>query len=147
MSSTILQPTADLVAAVLTGLSVTPAVKGYATDPGMTGLDSLPAGVCGLPKVQRTNPDEAESQLGTFDWQIELPVMLLFDLYDTTTAQAQALQTLEAFIKAVDTGTLQTSDAQIVDAKVSQADPVEFLDEARPMVGYDCRVEILRYTT
>ena len=147
MSSTILQPVADLVAALIESLDVDPLIKGYSIDPGPVGLDSLPAGVCGLPKIQRTDADGGESQLGTYDWTIELPVMFLFDLYDTTTAQAQALQTVEAFIKAVDTGSLSTSDPQIVDAKVTSSDPGELIDEARPMLSYDCRLQILRYTT
>ena len=146
MSSSILQPVNQLIANVLTNLSVTPSVKAYATDPGLAGIDSLPAAVCGLPTVQRTEPDTGESQLGSYDWNIQIPVVLLFDLGDSATAQAEALDVLEAFIKAIDTATLSQSDPLIVDAKVTSSQPGEVVDNARPMLTYDCQVHLLRYS-
>jgi hypothetical protein len=146
MASTILQPIAELVATTIEALSVTPGLIAYATDPGPAGLDQLPAAVCGLPTVTRTDPDQAERQIGATDWEIQLPVVFLFDLADTTTAQSQAIQTVEAFIRAIDTGKLSVSDPMIVDAKVSQSDPGEVVDDARPMLTYDCSVRLLRLT-
>lgn len=147
MASTILDPTATLIAAVLSGLAVTPTVKAYATDPGYAGLDALPAGVVGVPEIDRQDVQERESQLGTNDWTITYPVALFFDLADTATAQAQATQTVEAFIKAIDTATLSVSDATIEDAKVVSATPDEIADSARPMLVYDCRVVVFKLVT
>ena len=147
MASTVLDPTAVLVAAVLDGLAVTPTVKGYAVDPGMTGLDSLPCGVVGPPTIERRVVDEGDSQIGSRDWNLTFPVTLFFDLADTATAQAQATQTVEAFITAVDTATLSVSDASIEDAVVAVATPVEILNDARPMLAYECSLAVLKFTT
>jgi hypothetical protein len=147
MSSSILTPINALIASTIANLSTTPAVKAYAVDPGLAGIDSLPAAVCGLPTVQRTEPDQGESQLSTYDWNIQVPVVFLFDLADSAIASAQSLDVLEAFIKAIDTGTLSASDPLIVDAKVTQSQPGEVVDNARPMLTYDCQVHLLRYST
>lgn len=147
MASSILDPTAALIATVLSGLAVTPAVKSYATDPGFAGLDSLPAGVVGIPQVERGDVEERESQLGSNDWRITYPVALCFDLNDTATAQAQATQTVEAFIKAIDTATLSVSDATIEDAKVVSAVPDEVEDGARPLLVYDCRLVVFKFVS
>ena len=147
MSSSILKPINQLVANAIANLSTTPSVTAYATDPGLAGIDALPAAVCGLPTVQRTEPDQGESQLGSYDWNVQIPVVFLFDLADAATATQEALDVLEAFIKTIDTGTLSVSDPLIVDAKVTSSQPGEVVDNARPMLTYDCQVQILRYST
>lgn len=145
MPSTILDPTAALIATVISGLAVTPPVKAYAADPGFAGLDSLPAGVVGVPQIDRSDVEERESQLGTSDWRIIWPVMLAFDLANAAAAQAHATQTVEAFIQAIDTATLSVSDATIEDAKVVSAVPDEVEDAARPLLVYDCRLVVLKF--
>lgn len=147
MASTILDPVGTLIASVISGLSVTPTVKAYWPDPGYAGLDAVPAGVVGSPGIDRQDVQERESQLGTNDWTITYPVSFFFDLGDTATAQAQATQTVEAFIKAIDTATLSVSDATIEDAKVVSATPDEIADSARPMLVYDCRVVVFKLVT
>lgn len=147
MSSSIIQPLADLVAAKIRALDIDLDVSAYSVDPGLSGIDSLPVGVVGLPQIERTDPDEAESQIGTFDWRFEIPVTFLFDLGDTATAQAQALDTVEAFIKTVDAAALSISDPSIVDAKVVRSDPGEIVDAARPMLSYTCTLRVLKYQT
>lgn len=144
MPSTILAPVAQLVATAIANLAVTPSVKAYATDPGLAGLDQLPAAILGLPTIQRTEPDQAELQIGAKDWNLQIPVLFVFDLGDTATAQTQALDTIEKFIQAVDTGTLSQSDPLIVDAKVAQSEPGELVDDARPLLTYDCQLRLLR---
>jgi hypothetical protein len=146
MSSSILTPINSLLANAISSLAVTPSVRAYATDPGLAGIDQLPAAVCGLPTIQRTEPDQAESQLGTYDWNLQIPVVFLFDLGDTATAQTEALDVVEAFIRLIDTGTLSVSDPLIVDAKVTSSQPGEVVDNARPLLTYDCSVHILRYS-
>ena len=144
-ASTILSPLNELIASTISSLSLTPSFKAYATDPGLAGIDSLPAAVCGLPTLQRTEPDQAESQIGTRDWNIQIPVILLFDLADTATAQAEALAGLEAFVQAIDSGALSVADPMIVDAKVTNSTPGEVVDNARPLLTYDCSLHLLRY--
>jgi hypothetical protein len=144
MASTILQPLADLVVTKIEALSVDVAVNGYSTDPGFAGIDSLPAAVTGLPTVERTDVDNGESQFGSFDWNVTLEVVFLFDLGDTATAQEQALDTVEKFTAAVDAAQLSASDPSIVDAKVVRSEPGEIIDAARPMMSYTCTLRVLK---
>jgi hypothetical protein len=144
MTSTIFQPLADLIATKISSLNVDVAVKAYSTDPGFAGLDSLPAAVIGLPSVERTEVDEAESQIGTFDYRLDYQVTFLFDLGDTTTAQSQALDTIEEFISTIDQMQLSISDPSIVDAKVVRSEPGEIIDSARPMLSYTCTLRVLK---
>jgi hypothetical protein len=145
MSSTILQPLADLVATTLNSLSVDEPLAAYSIDPGFSGLDSLPAAVIGPPLIERTDVDQRESQVGSYDWVIELPVTLLFDLGDTATAQGMALDTVEAFIREIDSATLSVSDPSIVDAKVTRSEPGELVDTARPLMTYTCILRVLKF--
>ena len=144
MTSTTVQPTADLIAAVLAGLAVTPTVKSYRWDIGMAGLDALPAAIIGIPEVRRIAVEGFESQLGSRDWHLTYPIHIYVDLAEAVTAQVQVVDILEAFIKAVDTDTLQAQDATIIDAKVIEAIPAEYVDAARPMLAYECRLELLK---
>lgn len=138
----VLDPVAVLIATLAEGLSVSPPVKGYSHDPGFAGLDSLPAAVVGLPTIQRTGVDEAETQFGTDDWYISYPVSLIFDLADLTVTHDQATQTVEAFIRAIDTASLSVSDASILDAKVTEATPTQVVDDARPVLTYELKLEV-----
>lgn len=144
MPSTTLEPLAAAVAALITSLTTATSVKAYAHDPGYAGLDSLPCGVVGLPAITRTGVDESESQLGARDWFCEFPVSLYFDLADPTFTSKQAIETVEAFIKLVDTESLQAADGTVLDAKVTEAVPVEIVDKDRPMVAYECKLEIFK---
>lgn len=146
MASTILDPVAVLIANVIAGLAVTPTVKAHWPDPGLAGVDQLPAGVVGAPDIDRVGIEEPDPQIGSAGWTITYPVALLFDLGDTVTAQAQALQTVEAFIKAIDTMTLSVSDATIEDSRVLNA-RVSVEDAARPLLIYDCAVAVLKFVT
>lgn len=144
MASTTIQPTADLIATVVSGLTVTPTVKSYRWDIGTAGLDALPAAIIGIPEVRRIAVEDFESQLGTRDWHMTFPIHIYVDLAEAVAAQIQAVAIVEAFIKAVDTDTLQAQDATIIDAKVIEAIPAEYVDAARPMLAYECRLELLK---
>lgn len=144
MASTTIDPLAVLLAAEITAIGLTPTIKVHKWDPGTAGIDSLPAGVISVPTIRRVGVDEAESQLGTRDWIITFPVTLAFDLADPAFTQAQAIEYVEAFIKRIDTDNLQASDASILDAKVTLAEPSEVVDQARPRLDYDCTVEVLK---
>jgi hypothetical protein len=145
MASTILQPLADLIATKIEALATTVSVNAYSVDPGFAGLDSLPVAVIGLPQLERTEPDESESQIGSFDYKLEYPVTFLFDLGDSATAQAQALDTVEKFVAAIDAAQLSAADPSIVDAKVVRSDPGEVVDAARPLLSYSCTLRVLKY--
>lgn len=145
MASTVIDPTAALIAGFITNLAVTPTVKSYQRDPGMAGLDSLPAGVVGLPSLERTGVDEAEGQLGHDDWLLSYPVEFYFDIGDAVYTATQAVEVLEAFVKVIDANRGLGQDvATILDAKVVSSEPVEVVDTPRPMLVYSCRLEVLR---
>ena len=147
MSSTIFQPLADLVADTIEALACDEPVIAYGTDPGMAGVDRLPVAICGLPNLERIDVDQPESQFGSYDWTIQFDVTFLFDLGDTQTAQAQALDTIEKFVLAIDAATLSASDPMIVDAKVTRSEPGEVVDSTRPMLSYTCTLRVLKFQT
>lgn len=149
MSSTTVKPVATLIANVIAGLSVTfpggsASVKAYTWDPGMDGFDALPAGVVGVPDIRRVSVDSPESQIGSRDWRMTYPVTFVFDLDVAALAQDRVVDCVEAFIKAIDTDTLQASDGSIIDAKVIAARPNVVMTDARPLLAYDCELELLK---
>lgn len=145
MSSTVFQPLADLISSKIEALDTDEFIRGYSNDPGFAGLDSLPCGVIGMPSLDRTDVDEAESQFGTVDYRLEYQVTFLFDLGDSDTSQRQALDTIEKFVQTIDAGVLSVSDPSIVDAKVVRSEPGEVVDAARPMLTYTCTLRVLKY--
>ncbi|MEI6446476.1 MAG: hypothetical protein WCO96_01195 [Actinomycetes bacterium] len=147
MSSTIIQPLADLIATTIESLQTDFTVNGYSNDPGFAGLDSLPCGIVGLPIIDRVDVDEAESQFGSNDWRFEFPITFLFDLGNSDTAQAQALDTVERFIQKIDSAALSVSDPSIVDAKVTRSEGGEILDASRPLLSYNCTLRVLKLQT
>ena len=142
MPSTTLEPLAQSVATLLGGLSVSEGITAYAHDPGFAGLDSLPCAVVGIPKIGRVSVDQSESQLGTRDWFVTFPVTLYFDLADATATAKLALEYVEAFIKQVDTESMQAADGTVLDSKVTNAEPAEIVNAHRPLLAYECDLEI-----
>jgi hypothetical protein len=140
--STTLEPLALAVAALLRALSVSEGLTAYAHDPGYAGLDSIPCAVVGIPTLGRVALDEPESQLGSRDWFVTFPVTLYFDLADATATSQLAIEYVEAFIKSVDTESLQAADGTVLDSKVTRAEPAEFVDTHRPLLAYECDLEI-----
>jgi hypothetical protein len=118
--STTLEPLATAVAALLRALSVSEGLTAYAHDPGFAGLDALPCAVVGIPTIGRVGLDQSESQLGSRDWFVTFPVTLYFDLADATATATLAIEYVEAFIKSVDTESLQAADGTVLDSKVTR---------------------------
>ena len=142
MPSTTLEPLAVAVANLLGGLSVSEGLKAYAHDPGFAGLDALPCAVVGIPRLGRVGVDQPESQLGARDWFVTFPVTLYFDIADATATAKLALEYVEAFIKQVDSESLQASDGTVLDSKVTSAEPAEIVNTHRPLLAYECDLEI-----
>lgn len=142
MPSTILEPLATAVATLLGNLSVTPTLKAYAHDPGYSGLDSIPCAVVGIPTLGRVGLDESESQLGSRDWFVTFPVTLYFDADVATDVAKRAIEYVEKFIVSIDTESLQAADGTVLDSKVTRCEPVEIVDTHRPLLAYECDLEI-----
>ena len=102
----------------------------------------VPAGSVGVPTLERTDVDEAESQLGTDDWKLEFPVSLYFDLADVAKSQQSMVDALEAFTNAIDAD--QSLGLPTVEASVNDAQPFAERDRKRPLVGYEITVSVLR---
>ena len=102
MASTVITPIADAIADVLTGLAVTPTVKGRTWDPGLTGIDKVPCGIVGPPELRRTALDDSETQLGALDWYLDYPVIIGVDLDVAPSSASQLVEIVEAFVKAID---------------------------------------------
>jgi hypothetical protein len=86
--------------------------------------------------------DAPESQLNARDWFLSYPVEILVDLENPRRNSAKVAEIVEAFIKAIDTDTLTAQDGSILVARVVNGAPVEYVDKARPMLGYVVNVEI-----
>jgi hypothetical protein len=139
--STVIVPLADALHALLEGLDFQPTVKAYRWAPSMVG--DVPAAVIDIPEVRRTGVDEPEEQLGSDDWTLTYPVELLVDLAVAETAQTRAVELLEAFIAAVDANP-SLGFPIVDDSKVTAGTPsFDLSDQARPLLTYDCEVEVL----
>lgn len=104
---------------------------------------SPPCAVIEPPTVRRRGLEEAESQLGSNDWLIDVPVTLYFDLRVAGPAQAGAVDYLDQVIQAIDANQGLGLDG-VIEAKVTQAEPVFVLDTNRTLFSYECTVEVLR---
>lgn len=101
-----------------------------------------PAASVGVPGLQRTDPDEAESQLGSDDWNLDFTVSLYFDLAHAAKAQQSMVDALEEFTDAID------ADASlggiVLEASVTEATPFVEKERKRPLVGYEVTVSVVR---
>lgn len=145
-TSTIIEPTADLLAALAETVSVTmsngtKALKGYTYEPAT--FDEVPAAAVGVPVVRRSALDDSERELGSDDWIMEYPVGLYFDLDEARKSQGQMVEALEAFTKAIDANP-SLGSALIDDCTLTSAEP--FVEDARQrtLCGYLCTVSVWR---
>lgn len=135
----------DLADALAAGLSdrVDLVDRAYPTDPGMAGF-SPPAIVVGFPTLRRTDPEEAESELGRVDYFMDFPVVLYVALNDLQATADRVLEAMEQMIAAVDDFPTWLDDPEVLDARVTSAEPAEIVDAAQPLLSYMCRVELHR---
>lgn len=140
MASTILDPPAAGIVAIIEALGLTASVTGYKW--GRLELDSVPAGVVAMPILRRTGVEERESQLGANDWTATYPVLLAVDLDEAVSNQAQVIEMVEAFVAAVDAD--YSLGGTVEEAKVVECEPYTDQDRAKPLIGYECMVETLK---
>jgi hypothetical protein len=139
--STVIVPLADALKQMLEGLDFAPAVKAYRWAPSMVA--TVPAAVIDIPEVRRTGIDEPEEQLGSDDWTLTFPVELLVDLAVADRDQTRVVELLEAFIAAVDANP-SLGFPIVEDSKVVAGTPgYDLSEEARPLLTYDCEVQVL----
>lgn len=140
MSSTTITPIAEAIgvaASTITGLTV------YTSDPGLAGLEGNPALVIGMPDVDRGELD-SDDQLGSRTWVLAFPVNIYVDLDEPVSAFTLAVDTAEAFIKAVDDD--DQLGSSVVAARVVEAGPaLDITETHRPRLLYECIVQVKAY--
>lgn len=140
MSSSLIQPVADVLKTTLEGLSLSPVLKVHVWARG--DLTRVPAAEIELPTITRVLPDEAESQIGTYDWRMDWPVTIYYDLREPKVAQERLADALEKWIAAVDANPGLTGLA--LDAKVTSAERVYELQQNRTLVAYETTVSVIK---
>lgn len=145
MPSTVVAPVATQLASVVTGLSVTPAITGYESDPGKSGFPP-PAAVVDLPTLRFPDIDESQVQLGSKDWYMEYPVHFYFDLSVYSESQRQAVLALEAFKKAVDANPTLNGTAEIARVVRAEPDLATLRSSGTPVLVYTVTVNVFQLT-
>lgn len=145
-TSTLIDPVAQALKALLEGLDVDPGVKAYWPAPKL--MDGTgPWAVVELPRLRRTGTDEAETELGSDDWYLSFPVILYVALSDAKRDQARLLDLLEAAIKAIDDNP-SLGIVTVDDTSLIAGDPFfDLTEQARPLIAYECELEVWRRRT
>ncbi len=105
-----------------------------------------PAGSVGTPTLRRRAPDQAESQLATDDWYLDLLVSLYFDLEgDAQKVQADMVSALVSFTAAIDAD--PSLGGTVLDSGVISAVPFHEDGRNRPLIGYEITVATLSLIT
>lgn len=146
MASTVLDPLANLLVAKIQALVVTYTSGSTATFTGYKWMpkdfDAPPVGVVGTPEVERVGVDQPELQMGSSNWIITFPVSLYVDLSEPTQAQSVSVQAAEALIHAIDMDPQLSGNCD--DAKVRRVTPFVEFQRGRPLLGYECEVELMK---
>lgn len=137
MASTIIQPVADHLATVLTGLGL--GVNTWAAE----ALTMGPAGAAEIeiPDIARTGIEEPESQLGADDWDLTFLVSIWVNMTETGVSQQRLVELVEQWIAAIDTDI--TLGGLVLEAKVTKAER-QYQLARRPLVGYETTVAVLK---
>jgi hypothetical protein len=137
MASTIIQPVADKLATMLTalGLGVNTWAR-LALRPGTAGMAEIE-----IPDVTRTAPEQAESQLGADDWDLEYLVTIWVPLTDGISSQRRLVEVLEDWIAAIDADV--TLGGLVLEAKVTSARR-QYQTEPTQLVGYETTLAALK---
>lgn len=140
MPSTIITPVADALEAKAEALTDVTAYKWVLRD-----TDVRPAAVVELPEVARIAPQEAESQLGSNDWDSTWTVAFYVD-FDPNSGygQEQIVEIVEAWVSAIDAD--RTLAGVCEEAKVVHLGPPDYVhneaNTSRSYLVYPTKVEV-----
>lgn len=139
--STVIDPVAGAIAAVLEDLE-TDALKVHFPAPKQLSGPG-PWAVIDLPRFVRTPTDEPESELHSRDWKLWYPTTIYVDLKQAERDQLRAMEIVELLIHAVDED--RSLGETVFDASVVEGEPeIIGRDQARPLLAYECQVEVLQ---
>jgi hypothetical protein len=94
-----------------------------------------------IPDIQRTGVEQAESQLGFYDWDLEFPVSIWVNLTETGRSQQRLVALVEQWIAAIDAD--PTLGGLVLEAKVTDAKR-QYQLAKRPLVGYETTLAVLK---
>lgn len=105
-------------------------------------VDTLPAvTIDGPTAFRRAEPDEAESQLGSYDWRVQFTLRIYVALDDPEAAAANARSVLGQVIAAIDADRSLNGAAEI-DASIANGEMNLTPEDAhRQMVVYECDLQ------
>lgn len=130
----------------LRDLLVPCAERVYFGDPGLEGLDALPAIVVGVPSGERREVDAAEDHIGQKDWHLEYPFTVLCDLGKAADSQMFVVAALQSMIDTIDDG-LGDLDGSVLDAVVSQWDQPDVIStQPRALLTISGTIQVLAFT-
>jgi hypothetical protein len=142
MASTIIDPAAQAIADIATGLAVDVTVTGSKWAP--RDLSNLPAIVVELPEVRRAGLAGEEPELYADGWWMTFDCILYVELVEAASSQTTVVDIAEAFIAAIDADP-SLGITRIEEARVTSAGPAEItVNEPRALLQYPLTVELLR---
>lgn len=130
-----------VAAGIASSLARVSGLKVYGYEP--RDLDELPAATVGAQTVERTAPDEIESELGSLDWRVTTKVMVYLRCDDPETAYTDVRSLLPVVIREIerDRGVASGAlDQTVVRSDVGFTDPNE---QGRQMAVMELDVEAL----
>lgn len=144
MSATKFGLLATAAASAITAAAITSqgnALKVYAYAP--RDVDSLPAvTIDGPTAFTRTDPDEPESQLGSYDWRMSFELTLYVGLDDPEQATVDARAILGQLIAAIDADSNLGGEADLGASIVDGAREYAENDNGKQMLLYVCSLDI-----
>ncbi len=146
MSVEIHEELADALGEVLEGLGV----RAYKWSPG--GIKP-PCAVIEMPRLNRTDIDEAEDHVPADDWRFDFPVLFYVELgRDVVANQVDLMASVFGFVRAIDTLTSDTDgfvlNGLCSDIKVTLSEPFatpQGEEGSRIQIGYETHVSVLTF--
>jgi hypothetical protein len=134
-----------VAAAIQTRLNTIPSLKVYLYEPKGSGFDALPAATIDGPnEVVRSDPEAAESQLGTSDWRITWTVRFYVDDSDRALSTPALRALLGQAIAAIDADRSLGIGGTVLDASLVRASfggvPKDETHQFE-LLAYECELE------
>jgi hypothetical protein len=142
MASTVVQPIADSIAAIIDALTFDPPVKAYATPPPMLEGHG-PFAVVEFPTLHRRQLNDGETEIGSNDWFPTYPVVLYVDLKVARRDSERVIALVEQFVLAIDANPGLNNDT-VDDSVVTTSDPFIYVENKRPFLAYECEVQVYK---
>lgn len=128
-------------AGIKTALERVSGLKVYGYEP--RDLDQLPAATVGSQTVERTTPDDIESEIGSLDWRVTTKVMVYLRVDDPETAYTEIRSLLPVVIQEIERDRGVASGALDQTVTRSETGFTEPNEQGRQMAVLELDVEAL----